>query len=63
MVHTSSIRESLHASLVILLRLNVVHTDRVGANRLHKLSVEPALGRIDERVIGNKLVRDAYRIH
>jgi hypothetical protein len=52
----------LHTRIVIALGIDVVDANRVGANRLHELGVEGALRRSDERVIGDKLIRDAYQI-
>ena len=39
--------------------VDVVDTDRVCADGLHKVCVEAALGVVDERVVGDQLVGDA----
>lgn len=39
--------------------VDVVDTDGVGANVLHKTGVELALGVVDERVVGDELVGDS----
>jgi hypothetical protein len=38
----------------------MVDANRVGADSLHERRIEPALCRVDERVIGDELVRNAY---
>ena len=52
--------EGAHALGVVLLGINVVDADRVGANGLHESGVEAALCGIDERVIGDELVGNAW---
>jgi hypothetical protein len=37
----------------------MIDANRVGADGLHERRVEPALCRVDERVIGDELVRNA----
>lgn len=49
-----------HALGVVLGRVDVVDADRVGADRLHQSSVEAALCCVDERVVGDQLVRNAW---
>jgi hypothetical protein len=40
---------------------DMVHTNGIGSNSLHERSVETALCRVDEWVVGNKLVGNACR--
>jgi hypothetical protein len=55
----SGIRKRLHARIVVGLGVDMVHADRVGANRLHERGVGRTLRRCHERVIGDELVCDA----
>jgi hypothetical protein len=41
--------------------INVVHTNGIGTQRLHESGVKLALGRVDERIGGNELVRNTCR--
>jgi hypothetical protein len=56
------IGESLHTVIVILGGVYVIHAYRIGPNLFHEGRIEAALSVVDERVIGNKLVRDAYTV-
>lgn len=58
----TGIGEGLHAVIVVGRGINVVDANGVGANRLHEVRVELALLVVNERVVGNELVSDAFRL-
>lgn len=44
---------------MILASINMVNSDRIDTKFCHQSSIELTLGRVDKRVIGDQLVRDA----
>lgn len=48
-----------HAPVVVGLGVNVVDTDGIGAQCLHRLRIERALCGVHQRVMGNQLIGNA----
>jgi hypothetical protein len=55
----TGIGKSLHAVVVLGLRINMVNADGIGAESFHQVRVERALGIVDKWVLGQKLVGNA----
>jgi hypothetical protein len=57
----TSVGEGLHAGVVVGFWVNVVNADGVGAQGLHQVGIEGALGVVDERIIWQELVGNTLR--
>lgn len=56
----SYISKGAHAVVVIGCRVNMVDPDSVGVKGSHEFSISLALVAVDQRIIGSKLVRNAW---
>lgn len=52
----SSLSECIHTPLVVRRGVDVVHTDRIGAQFLHESGIEFTLCSINERVVFDQLI-------
>jgi hypothetical protein len=57
----TGVGKSLHAVVVLGLRINMVNADGVGTESLHQVRVEGALGVVDKWVLWQELVGHACR--
>jgi hypothetical protein len=50
-----------HASTVVRERIDMIDSDGVGPKIFHQSSVKLALVRVDQRIVGNKLIGNACK--
>jgi hypothetical protein len=56
----ASVGKGLHAAVVVCVGVDMINTQRVGAELFHETRISLALLGVNERVFRSKLVRDAY---